>query len=217
MPNQSMQNQNEKADLTLQSKGQFQLPKLPYAYNILEPVISAETLKYHHDKHHANYVKKLNELLPDSGFENKSLSEIILNAEGPLFNNAAQHWNHDFYWKSMTGEKELNTMSSSFKKVLEDEFVSLEQFKKQFEGRAADLFGSGWAWLVMNERNKLEIMTTKNADNPLKSNLRPLLTCDVWEHAYYIEYRNDRAKYLGQFWNVVNWSFAEENFARCQQ
>lgn len=216
MPN-STTTQSTSQDQNPVNQQPFTLSELPYDYNVLEPIISAETLKFHHDKHHAAYVKKLNELLPGSGFEKSSLSEIIMNAEGPLFNNAAQHWNHDFYWKSMSGDKDEKVLNPSLKKVIEDEFVSLEQFKKEFEGRALSQFGSGWAWLVLNERNKLEILTTSNADNPLRRNLIPLFTCDVWEHAYYIDYRNDRAKYLSRFWEVLNWKFVEENFSRCQQ
>lgn len=212
MPNTSVHHKHLELE-----KPQFKLDPLPYAYDILEPIISAETLKYHHDKHHANYVKKLNELVVGSGFEDKPLIEIIKNAEGPLFNNAAQHWNHDFYWKSMTGDKTEHYLNSSLKKIIEVEYTSLELFQKEFEDRATQVFGSGWAWLVMNEGNKLEIMTTKNADNPLRAGLRPLFCCDVWEHAYYLDYQNDRAKYLNKFWNVVNWKFAEENFAGCQQ
>lgn len=196
---------------------QFKLPELPYAYDLLEPVISAETLKYHHDKHHAGYVKKLNELLVGSDFEEKSLVEIIQNAEGPLYNNAAQHWNHDFYWKSMTGTGSENQLGTSLKKIIEVEFGTFADFQKEFEKRAVEIFGSGWAWLVLNEGNKLEIMTTKNADNPLRANVHPLFTCDVWEHAYYLDYQNDRAKYLSKFWQVLNWKFAEDNFADCQQ
>ncbi len=217
MPNSTMTQNIDKKIQGQIDQQPFKLSDLPYGYEVLEPIISAETLKFHHDKHHAAYVKKLNELLPGTEFENSSLTNIILNAEGSLFNNAAQHWNHDFYWKSMSGNKEERMLSPSFKKLIEDEFVSFEQFKKEFEGRALGQFGSGWAWLVMNERNKLEILTTKDAENPLRKNLIPLFTCDVWEHAYYIDYRNDRAKYLSRFWEVLNWKFVEENFSRCQQ
>lgn len=188
----------------------FELPKLPYEKNALEPHISQETLEYHYGKHHQAYVNKLNELLPGSGFEKASLEDIILKSEGAIFNNAAQVWNHTFYWHCMSpngggmpSEELLNEINSAF--------GSFDAFKEQFTTAALTQFGSGWAWLVRNKHGKLEIVKTANAGNPMTANQLPLLTCDVWEHAYYIDTRNDRPKYVGNFWNLVNWSFVEKN------
>lgn len=190
----------------------FELPKLPYEYNLLQPVISAETLQFHHDKHHQAYVDKLNELLPGSGLEEAPLDEIVKKASGPLFNNAAQHWNHDFYWKSMTAPKAGREPSGKLLDAIRTKFSSFNDFKTQFEKQGVGLFGSGWVWLVADSKGELQITQGFNADNPLKHGQTPLITCDVWEHAYYIDYRNARAKYLSRFWEVMNWDFAAENY-----
>jgi Fe-Mn family superoxide dismutase len=187
----------------------FELPQLPYSKNALAPHISADTLEYHHGKHHAAYVKKLNELLGESK-DGKSLEEIIKSAKpGPLFNNAAQHWNHSFYWKCMSpdGGKPTGKLADAITKS----FQSLDKLKEQFNEAAAAHFGSGWAWLVMAD-GKLKIETTHDAALPLANGGIAVMTCDVWEHAYYIDYRNARAKYLESFWNVVNWDFACVNY-----
>ena len=192
----------------------FQLPDLPYPLNGLEPHISKETLEYHHGKHHKAYVTKLNELVPGTEFEGLSLEDIILKAPAgkPVFNNAAQVWNHTFYWHCMKpkgGGKPSGKLATAIDKT----FGSYDKFKQQLTEAGMTQFGSGWAWLVKNSDDKLEIVKTGNADNPLTQKKTPLLTCDVWEHAYYIDTRNDRGKYINNFWEVVNWDFVSENFA----
>jgi Fe-Mn family superoxide dismutase len=187
-----------------------QLPELPFAKNALEPILSAETLEYHYGKHHKTYVDKLNELIKGTEFENKSLEEIIKTSKGPIFNNAAQHWNHSFYWKCLNPSK--NPPSSKLISLFEKDFGSFDDFSKQFQKAALSVFGSGWAWLVKNESSgKLSIETTSNAANPLQSGSSPLLTCDVWEHAYYIDYRNNRAKFLSESFQILNWDFVEKH------
>ena len=187
------------------------LPDLPYAKNALEPHISAETLEYHHGKHHATYVKVLNGLLPGSGLEGASLEDIIRKASGKLFNNAAQVWNHTFYWNCMTPNGGGDP-GGALGEALVKSFGSVSAFKDKFIDTAADNFGSGWTWLVKSDGSLL-IINTNDADNPLTQGQQPLLTCDVWEHAYYIDYRNARRKYLEAFWNVVNWDFVADNLA----
>jgi Fe-Mn family superoxide dismutase len=188
-----------------------ELPPLPYPMDALEPYISKETLEYHYGKHHKTYVDNLNNLIPGTEFENLSLEEIVLKASGPIFNNAAQVWNHTFYWNCMApnggGEPE-----GKLADAIRRDFGSFEAFKEAFSKAAVTLFGSGWAWLVKSG-DKLEIVQTGNAGNPMTSGKKPLLTCDVWEHAYYIDYRNARAKYVENFWNLVNWDFVEQNLA----
>ncbi len=189
-----------------------ELPPLPYPMDALEPYISKETLEYHYGKHHKAYVDNLNNLIPGTEFENLTLEEIVLKASGPIFNNAAQVWNHTFYWNSLTpkggGEPE-----GKLADAIRRDFGSLEAFKEAFTKAAVTLFGSGWAWLVKNSDGKLEIVQTSNAGNPMTSGKKPLLTCDVWEHAYYIDYRNARPKYVENFWNLVNWDFVTQNLA----
>jgi superoxide dismutase, Fe-Mn family len=184
-----------------------ELPALPYEKNALEPHISAETLEFHHDKHHATYVTKLNGLLPGSGFENASLEEIVEKAPaGGIFNNGAQVWNHTFYFNCMSpnggGEP-----SGKLADAINSAFGSVSAFKEKFNDSAVNNFGSGWTWLVQNSDGSLAIVNTSNAANPMRDGKTPLLTADVWEHAYYIDYRNARPKYLEGFWNVVNWDF----------
>ena len=190
----------------------FELPNLPYAYDALAPYISKETLEFHHDKHHAAYVKKLNELIKGNQHEKQSLEEIIKSSEGPLFNQAGQHFNHSFYWKCMApkaGGDPKGPVADAIKKA----FGDFGSFKKQFGDVAEGHFGSGWAWLVRDTKDgALKVIATHDAvPSVLHSNLQPLLTCDVWEHAYYIDYRNARAKYVEAFWNVVNWDFVGQN------
>jgi len=184
-----------------------ELPALPYEKNALEPHISAETLEFHHDKHHATYVTKLNGLLPGSEFENASLEEIVEKAPaGGIFNNGAQVWNHTFYFNCMSpnggGEP-----SGKLADAINSAFGSVAAFKEKFNDSAVNNFGSGWTWLVQNSDGSVEIVNTSNAANPMRDGKTPLLTADVWEHAYYIDYRNARPKYLEGFWNVVNWDF----------
>ena len=190
----------------------FQLPDLPYPTNGLEPHISKETLEYHYGKHHRAYVNKLNELVPNTEFANLSLEQIICKAPaGPIFNNAAQVWNHTFYWHCMKpngGGKPSGKLAEAIDKA----FGSYDKFQQQLTEAGLTQFGSGWAWLVKTSDGKLEIVKTSNAGNPLTDQKTPLLTCDVWEHAYYIDTRNDRGKYINNFWQLVNWDFVAKNF-----
>jgi superoxide dismutase, Fe-Mn family len=189
---------------------EHKLPSLPYKKTELSPHISEETLDYHYGKHHQTYVTNLNKLLPDSEFSDSSLEEIIENASGAIFNNAAQIWNHSFYWNCLTpnGGGEPNGKLAD---AIKHDFGSFASFKEKFTQASASLFGSGWAFLAQTEEGSLSIVQESNAGNPLRSKLRPILTCDMWEHAYYIDYRNARPKYLDSFWQLVNWDFASRN------
>jgi len=191
---------------------EHKLPELPYAQDALAPEISAETLEYHYGKHHKAYVDNLNRLIPDTEFEKLPLEDIIRKASGGIFNNAAQVWNHAFYWNCLL-PKGSSTPVGDLADAINKTFGSLEQFKEKFTSAAVTLFGSGWAWLVKNPDGSLAIEASSNAGNPLKGGKKALLTCDVWEHAYYIDYRNARAKYLDAFWNLVNWEFISQNLA----
>ena len=192
-----------------------ELRPLPYALDALEPHLSRETLAFHHGKHHRTYVTKLNELVQGGPFERASLEEIVSRADGAVLNNAAQVWNHDFYWDCLspsgggepTGELARSIASS---------FGSFGEFKDKFSKAAEGRFGSGWAWLAIGKDGSLEVFSTSNADTPLRSGKVALLTCDVWEHAYYIDYRNARPDYVKAFWNLVNWEFVERNRARAR-
>ena len=192
----------------------FTLPDLPYPKSALAPHISAETLEYHHGKHHNAYVKKLNELVAGGKFENAKLEDVIRQAgPGPIFNNAAQIWNHTFYWHSMApgaGGKPAGELAQAIDKA----FGSFEAFQKAFTDAAIGQFGSGWAWLVRKPDGSLAVEKTPNAETPITGSNVPLLVCDVWEHAYYIDKRNDRAAYVASWWNLVNWKFAAENFTK---
>lgn len=191
----------------------FQLPELPYSKDALAPHISAETLEYHYGKHHAGYVTKLNAAVEGTEYAEMTLENVIKKAEGGLFNNAAQVWNHTFYWNSLSpngGGEPTGDLSN----VITEAFGSFSAFKEQFSAAAAGQFGSGWAWLVKDSSGKLKITTTANADTPVTEDVTPLLTCDVWEHAYYIDYRNARPKYIESFWNLVNWDFVEANLKK---
>lgn len=190
---------------------EHKLPALPYAKDALAPHISAETLEYHYGKHHATYVANLNKAIPGTEFENMSLEDIVKKASGGIFNNAAQIWNHTFYWNSLA-PKGGGEPSGALVDAIKKSFGSFAAFKEKFAAAAVGTFGSGWAWLVKNADGSLAIESTSNAGTPLKEGKRALLTCDVWEHAYYIDYRNARANYVEAFWKIVNWKFAEENF-----
>ena len=181
---------------------------LPYAYDALEPYISKETLEFHHDKHHAGYVNNTNALSKDTEFEGKELEYIILNAKGGLFNNAAQAFNHSFYWHCMSPQKTIP--SKELEVAIKSSFGSMEQFKEAFLNFAATLFGSGWTWLIQ-DGEELSIINGSNAYTPIIDHKKPLLVCDVWEHAYYIDHRNARAKYLEGFWSLINWDFVSSN------
>lgn len=190
----------------------FELPALPYAKDALAPHISAETLEYHYGKHHQTYVTNLNNLVKGSPFEGKSLEEIVQESDGGIFNNAAQVWNHTFYWHCLApsagGEPDGEVLAA-----INNAFGSVEAFKKQFTEAAIKNFGSGWTWLVKNSDGSLAIVSTSNAGTPLTTGAKPLLTVDVWEHAYYIDYRNARPVYLDHFWALVNWNFVAQNLA----
>jgi Fe-Mn family superoxide dismutase len=191
----------------------FELPALPYAQDALAPHISAETLEYHYGKHHQAYVTNLNNLTAGTEHEGKSLENLITSTSGGLFNNAAQVWNHTFYWNSLSpnGGKEPTGKVAD---AINTAFGSFDNFKAEFTKTAATTFGSGWAWLVQNTDDSLELMSTSNAGNPLTTpGKKPLLTCDVWEHAYYVDYRNARPQYLKAFWQLVNWDFVAENLS----
>ncbi len=186
------------------------LPPLPYALDALAPTISKETLEFHYGKHHQTYVTNLNNLIPGTEFETASLEEIVKKSSGGIFNNAAQVWNHTFYWNSMApnaGGEPTGKLADA----INAKWGSVAAFKEAFNKSAAGNFGSGWTWLVKKADGSLDIVNTSNAATPLTTADVPLLTCDVWEHAYYIDYRNARPKYLESFWSLVNWSFAAKN------
>ncbi|MFH0895269.1 MAG: superoxide dismutase [Bacteroidota bacterium] len=186
----------------------IELPALPYDPSALEPVITANTLSFHYGKHHQAYVTNLNKLIPGTEFENSSLEEIILKSSGGIFNNAAQIWNHTFYWESLRSPCEDNAPVGKIASMINDAFGSFEAFKEKFSAAAVTLFGSGWAWLVVKD-GKLEIVQESNAGNPMTKGLKPLLTFDVWEHAYYIDYQNRRPDYVSSIWKLVNWDKVE--------
>ncbi|PWR00186.1 superoxide dismutase [Leucothrix pacifica] len=189
------------------------LPALPFAKDALEPHISAETFEYHHDKHHAAYVTNLNNLIPGTEFEDKSLEEIVTSAPaGGIFNNAAQVWNHTFYFNCM-GPDAGGEPTGALADAITETFGSFADFKEKFSTSAVTNFGSGWTWLVKNADGALEIVNTANAGCPLTAGLTPLLTIDVWEHAYYVDKRNARPAYVESFWEVINWDFVAGNFA----
>jgi len=188
----------------------FTLPELPYSKDGLAPHISAETLDFHHGKHHNAYVTNLNNLTEGKPEAEKSVEELVKTAEGGVFNNAAQIWNHTFYWNSMKPGGG-GAPSGAIAEAITRDFGSFDAFKEQFTKAAATLFGSGWCWLVKGADGKLEIVQTSNAASPLRDGKTPILTCDVWEHAYYVDYRNARPKYVEAWWNLVNWDFANEN------
>jgi superoxide dismutase, Fe-Mn family len=189
---------------------EHKLPELPYSKDALVPYISAETLEYHYGKHHKAYVDNLNKLVAGSEYEKMTLEEIVRRASGPLNNNAAQNWNHTFYWNCLA-PKAGGEPSGALMDAINKNFTSFAQFQEKFTAAATSLFGSGWVWLVKNNDGSLAIESTSNAGNPVRDGRTPLLTCDVWEHAYYIDYRNARAKYVEAFWKLVNWKFAAQN------
>ena len=193
----------------------FELPPLPYAKNALEPIISAQTLDVHHGKHHKSYVEKLNKLIAGTDFEKMDLREIISATKGKdkkIFNNAAQHFNHSFFWNCMSPSPKK--ISNGLNGVLARAFGSLEDFQKKFTKEAEELFGSGWVWLTQDISGELHIRTAHNACNPLTDNEVPLLTLDVWEHAYYLDYKNERPRFAEHFWKIVNWEFVESELNR---
>lgn len=186
------------------------LPPLPFAIDALAPHISQETLEYHYGKHHNAYVVNLNKLIAGTEFEHKNLEEIILQSSGGIFNNAAQVWNHTFYWHCLSPQGGGNP-TGKIAELINKHFASFENFKEQFTQTAITTFGSGWAWLVQEKNGSLKILSTSNAGTPMTAEQTALLTCDVWEHAYYIDYRNQRPNYLNAFWSLVNWDFVNAN------
>jgi len=191
----------------------IELPELPYAIDALAPHISQETLEYHHGKHHATYVTKLNAAIPGTEFENMDLPEIIKKASGPVFNNAAQIWNHTFYWNCLSpngGGEPTGDVADAINKA----FGSFAEFQEKFNDKAVNNFGSSWTWLVKNADGSLEIVNTSNAGTPMTDNQIALLTVDLWEHAYYIDFRNARPKYLDAFWKLVNWDYVAKNLTK---
>jgi len=191
----------------------YQLPALPYENDALEPHISRETIEFHYGKHHQTYVTNLNNLVIGTEFEGVALEDVVKQSSGPIFNNSAQIWNHSFYWNCLApsagGEP-----SGDLAQAIANAFGSFDAFKEKFTASAAGNFGSGWTWLVKNSDGTVEIVNTSNAETPLTTDKQPLLTCDVWEHAYYIDYRNARPKYVESFWNLVNWEFVAQNFVK---
>ena len=190
----------------------IELPKLPYEINALEPHISQKTLEFHYGKHHAGYVTNLNKLIAGTPFENKSLDEIVKTSQGGMFNNAAQVWNHTFYWNCMTPNPKKAQPTGKLMDAIVRDFGSFDAFKEKFINACVTLFGSGWAWLVADKTGKLSIVQTSNAQTPLTEGLKPLLVCDVWEHAYYLDYQNLRANYVNEFWSLINWEYVEKSY-----
>ncbi len=190
----------------------YTLPALPYALDALAPHISKETLEFHYGKHHQTYVTNLNNLVPDVGSDEASLEKIVKTSSGGIFNNAAQIWNHTFYWNSLSPQGG-GAPTGALADAINAKWGSFDEFKAELNKVAAGTFGSGWAWLVKNTDGSLALVSTSNAATPLTTDAKPLLTVDVWEHAYYIDYRNSRPNYLAAFWNLVNWDFAAKNFA----
>lgn len=189
----------------------FELPKLPYANNALEPFISEKTIEFHYGKHHQAYVTNVNNLVVGTEFENATLEEIVMKSTGGIFNNGAQVWNHTFYFMQFKTEG-CKEPKDALKAAIEKKYGSVDAFKEEFTKASVTLFGSGWSWLVVNAAGELEIVQTSNAGNPMRDGKKPLLTCDVWEHAYYIDKKNLRAKYVEDFWKLVDWKVISERY-----
>jgi len=194
----------------------FELSSLKYDAGDLAPHLSAETLEFHHGKHHLAYVNNLNNLLPGSPFEEATLETMIRKAEGGIFNNAAQVWNHTFYFSTFSPKGKRAPMGT-VAKAIEAEYGSFDAFKEAFARAATTLFGSGWAWLCMKPDGRLTITQEQNAGNPIRAGLVPLMTCDVWEHAYYLKYQNKRPEYVEAFWNVVNWDEVSKRYKQAMK
>lgn len=192
----------------------FSLSKLPFEMDALEPHMSRETLEYHYGKHHAGYVKKLNAAVEQqSELQGRSLEELVRDSQGGVFNNAAQVWNHTFFWNCLCPGSEQTRPGEALQNALESEFGSIDAFKTAFADAAAANFGSGWTWLVLNAGDGIEILNTDDADTPIRNpRVTPLMTLDVWEHAYYIDYRNDRARFIDNFWSILDWETVSERF-----
>lgn len=192
---------------------EFILPPLAFNKNSLTPFVSQETIEFHYEKHHRAYVEKLNQELAKQNEPYRSLEEIVCTSEGKLFNYAAQAWNHSFLWHCLSQSNQHNTMSEDLESKIVSTFGSIEDFQKKFNQVASDVFGTGWCWLVKDPLyGNLKIVATFDAETPITKGLIPLLACDMWEHAYYLDYRNSREKYLAAFWKVVNWEFVSDRF-----
>ena len=189
----------------------FELPKLPYAYDALEPIISKQTLEFHHDEHHAAYVNNLNNLIEGTEFADADIVDIMMKAKGGIFNNAAQVWNHTFYFDQF-GKDKAKAPKWQLEEAINASFGSFDEFKEKFATVAKTLFGSGWAWLVKKPNGSLDIVQTSNAANPLIEGLIPILTCDVWEHAYYLDYQNKRPDYIASFWDIIDWDIVSGRY-----
>jgi len=187
--------------------GLFELPRLDFEIVSLEPVLSSRLMTLHYEKHHRGYVDKLNQLLQTSELKGRGLDEIVHESSGDLFNQAAQHWNHSFFWRCLRPASERQQPRDELKAAIESRFASIENFKHEFQEQAVAIFGSGWMWLAADPQRNLHLIQTKDAGCPITLGLTPILTCDVWEHAYYVDFENDRSAYLKQFWDVVNWEF----------
>ena len=192
---------------------EHKLPQLPYSLEALNPHISKQTLEFHHGKHHLNYVNTLNKLIPGTRFENASLEDMIREADGAIFNNAAQVWNHTFYFDSFSPKPKVMP-EGGLLEALNRDFGSFDKFLEEFGKSALGLFGSGWAWLACDAQGKLSILPLSNAGNPLREGLTPLIACDVWEHAYYLDCQNRRADYIKNFWELLDWAYVEKVYAR---
>jgi Fe-Mn family superoxide dismutase len=189
----------------------FQLPELPYKKEALAPLLSSETIDFHYGKHHLAYVNNLNNLVPGTEFENADLAAIIMKADGAIFNNAAQIWNHTFYFESFS-PKPVHNPSGQLAEAINKSFGSFTSFQEQFTKASITLFGSGWSWLVRNSDGSLQVIQEPNAGNPMKKGLKPLMTCDVWEHAYYIDYRNRRPDYVKAFLELIDWDIISKRY-----
>lgn len=191
----------------------FQLPNLPFEPPAVAKIVSAETLEFHMYKHHKAYVDNMNKMVEDSAeFKNSTLEELVMKTSGPLFNNAAQSWNHTFYWLGLKAPTDSPQMDATWVAAVNKEFGSVDGLKTKFIDSAKAVFGSGWTWLVADKAGKLQIVNKPNAENPMKDGMIPLLVCDVWEHAYYIDFRNARPSYLESFWKHINWDFVKKNW-----
>lgn len=198
---------------TTTQQQRFTVKELPYAYDALAPQVSEETLRFHHDKHYAGYVAKLNELIVDTPFANQPLEDIILSADGPIFNNAAQAWNHEFFFEQLSPAPQTRP-TGALLAAIDKSFGSFEELKAQMNKAAAGLFGSGWVWLAEDKTGKLAIVSEQNAGNPLRHGMKPLLCFDVWEHAYYIDYRNRRADAVAALWDRIDWKTVGARYDR---
>lgn len=186
---------------------------LPYAYDALAPQVSEETLRFHHDKHYVGYVNKLNELIVDTPYAEQPLEDIVVSADGAIFNNAAQMWNHEFFFDELSPKAQTRP-TGALLKAIDENFGSFDQLKAQMEKAAAGLFGSGWVWLAEDKSGKLAIVSEQNAGNPLRYGMKPLMCFDIWEHAYYIDYRNRRADAVAALWDRIDWKVVEERYAK---